>query len=105
MYQEIVPLKPLGLYLFINTKNLINLIMVVDNNPDGQYKIWLREIYEETFVKILGCIENGKLNIKLQALSTAMKLICWEGKYPLEPKNSDYYFPTQRLKVYLIFFC
>lgn len=70
-----------------------------DDTPDTQYICWLRKIYEDTFNKILQCVENSKQSIQAQAFSTAMKIISYEGKYPLEPKGEEYYFPMQKLKV------
>lgn len=28
-----------------------------------------------------------------------MKIIAYEGRYPIEPKGDEYYFPLQKLKV------
>lgn len=85
MYQEIVPLKPLE-----------------EQNHEVQYRMWLREIYDETFHKMLQCMECAKPNAQMQAFITAMKLIAWEGKYPLEPKSNEYYFPVYRLKLVIM---
>lgn len=51
MFIEIQPLKP------------------VENTPENSHKYWLKNVYEETFGKILLCFENGSLKIRSQGLS------------------------------------
>lgn len=70
-----------------------------DDTADNQYKCWLRKTYDEAFTKIINCLESNKHSIQIQALSTAMKILSFEGKYPLEPIGDEYYFPVQKLKV------
>lgn len=48
MYIEIIPLK------------------LVENNVENQYKEWLKNLYEEVFMKILDCMENSHNKIQLQ---------------------------------------
>lgn len=50
MFIEIQPLKP------------------VDNTPANIHKEWLRNVYGETFGKILLCFENSSLKIRSQGL-------------------------------------
>ncbi|KAF5280926.1 hypothetical protein FQA39_LY17932 [Lamprigera yunnana] len=85
MFIQIVPLKP----------------VVV--TPELQYKEWLRNIYTECFSKILSCCETASVKLQVQALSTAMNLISYEAKYPLETKlNFKSYIPLGKLKAIVI---
>lgn len=85
MFVEIVPLKPL------------------ESTPEAQYKEWLRNIYGECFSKIVSCCETAPLKIQVQGLSTAMSLISYESKYPLELKSSlENSFPLSKLKSILM---
>nr|XP_023023522.1 nucleolar complex protein 4 homolog B [Leptinotarsa decemlineata] len=85
MFIEIVPLKP------------------VENTIENQRKEWLRNVYEEFFTECLQCCEHNSYKIQTQGLCTAMSLIAWEGKYPLEPKGSlDNYVPLTKLKYVLM---
>lgn len=107
MYEEIVPLKPKGKWImhrymhFIWFQSCIKIfVILLDTSAAAQYKQWLKECYVETFDKILCCFSNSKQSISNQALSTAMKLIAMEGKYPIEPRDDvEYYYPIHRLKV------
>lgn len=51
MFIEIRPFKP------------------VENNPENLHKNWLKNVYEETFEKILLCFENGSAKIRSQGLN------------------------------------
>ncbi|KAF5284356.1 hypothetical protein FQR65_LT13573 [Abscondita terminalis] len=85
MFVQIIPLKPLEV------------------TPELQYKEWVRNIYGECFNKILNCCENAPAKIQLQALSTAMNLISFEAKYPIESKlNFKGYLPLNKLKAVLM---
>lgn len=46
---------------------------------------------------ILCCLEADKTNESTQAFATYMKLMSWEGKYPIE-QTDNYSFPTNRLR-------
>ncbi|XP_055913925.1 nucleolar complex protein 4 homolog A [Eupeodes corollae] len=72
-----------------------------DQSPETKYKEWLQERFEETLKLILACINIEKPNESLQALVTSMKLMSWEGKYPLEQTDS-YCFPKFRLRYILL---
>ncbi|KAG5895422.1 hypothetical protein JTB14_037581 [Gonioctena quinquepunctata] len=81
IFIEVVPLKP------------------VEKSAENQYKEWLRNVYEECYIKILQCLENNNSKIQAQALSTAMNILTYEGKYPLESKGAlDNYVPLMKLK-------
>ncbi|KAB0793602.1 hypothetical protein PPYR_13222 [Photinus pyralis] len=85
MFVQIVPLKP------------------PEVTPELQYKEWLRHIYEECFNKILNCCESSPTKIQIQGLTTAMNLINYEAKYPLEAKlNLRNYIPLNKLKAVLM---
>nr|CAH7765412.1 unnamed protein product [Callosobruchus chinensis] len=84
MYIEVVPLKP------------------IEKTPENLHKQWLREVYEETYKRILLCLENPSPKIQAQALSTAMNIISAEGKCPLETSiRLDNYVPLTKLKAVL----
>ncbi|XP_056641772.1 nucleolar complex protein 4 homolog A isoform X1 [Diorhabda sublineata] len=85
MFIEIIPLKP------------------VENTPENQYKQWLKFMYGEIYAKILSTMENGSHKLQTQGLSTAMNLLSYEGKYPLETKEFlDNYVPLSKLKSILM---
>ncbi|CAH1104389.1 unnamed protein product [Psylliodes chrysocephalus] len=85
MYIEVIPLKP------------------IEQTPENQYKDWLRNVYEECFTKIVHTMENASPKIQTQGLSTAMNLLSYEGKYPLESKGTfENYVPLSKLKSILI---
>lgn len=72
-----------------------------DQSPETKYKEWLQERYEEAIKLILECIRSEKTNDSSQALVTCMKLMSWEGKYPLE-QTDTYCFPKFRLRNILL---
>ena len=78
--------------------------IVNTNDAEGQYRVWLRECYEDVWSKLLAVISNSpKIAVQAQALSTAMKLIAMEGQHPIEPlKKEEQYFPVHRLRPLLI---
>ncbi|KAJ8969965.1 hypothetical protein NQ317_008528 [Molorchus minor] len=82
MLIEVVPLKP------------------VEKTSENQYKEWLKNVYEECYTKMLQSIENGSHKIQVQGLSTAMNILSYEGKFPLEAK--DNYVPLTKLKAVLM---
>ncbi|CAG9860582.1 unnamed protein product [Phyllotreta striolata] len=85
MYVEVIPLKP------------------VEKTAENQYKEWLRNTYEQCFTKILHAMEIGSPKLQMQGLSTAMNLLAYEGKYPLEGKGSlESYVPIAKLKYILM---
>ncbi|XP_060521989.1 nucleolar complex protein 4 homolog A [Cylas formicarius] len=85
MLIQIIPLKPM------------------ENNAENQYKQWLKNAYEECYQKILSCLGHESPKVKIQGLSTAMNILSYEGRYPLETKGSfDNYVPLQKLKSILI---
>ncbi|XP_022916760.1 nucleolar complex protein 4 homolog B [Onthophagus taurus] len=85
LYIEIVPLK------------------TVESNDENNYKQWLRANYENTWIKLLGCLENPSDKLQLQALSSCFNLLAAEGKHPLEIKtNLESYLPINRLKLMLM---
>ncbi|EFA09396.1 Nucleolar complex protein 4 homolog B-like Protein [Tribolium castaneum] len=85
MYIEVVPLKP------------------IEKTETNQYKEWLRNLYENCFSKILESFENDSNKIQIQGLSTAMNIISYEGKFPLENRgNLECYVPLNRLKPVLM---
>lgn len=50
MFISIEPLKP------------------VENTPENLHKNWLKNVYEETFAKILQCFDSSSLKIRSQGL-------------------------------------
>ncbi|XP_011506316.1 PREDICTED: nucleolar complex protein 4 homolog B [Ceratosolen solmsi marchali] len=74
-------------------------LTISEPTAEMSYTNWLRNCYEEIWVKILNSIEDSRNAIQMQALTTAIKLMAAEGKSPLEPvENVEYYFPLHRLK-------
>jgi U3 small nucleolar RNA-associated protein 19 len=60
---------------------------------------WLRNTYEEIWVKMMNFMETSCISIQMQALTTAIRLMAVEGKSPVNPvANVEYYFPIHRLK-------
>lgn len=57
MFIEIQPLKP------------------AENTPENLHKYWLKNVYEETFGKILLCFENGSSKIRSQGLNRSFFII------------------------------
>lgn len=105
MFLEITPLKP------------------TEKSVENQYKEWLKMLYEEIFNKIVDCVECAPTKIQLQGkvtqnlymphlysnvtliigLSTAMNLLAFEGKYPLEYKAAlEHHVPINKLKLILM---
>ncbi|XP_069698029.1 nucleolar complex protein 4 homolog A isoform X1 [Periplaneta americana] len=68
-------------------------------NAETKYRIWLQECYEDTFMRLLSIMSKHKPSMQLQALSTMMKLLSLEGKYPIDYRGKEeYYFPVQKLR-------
>lgn len=68
-------------------------------NAEMKYRVWLRDCYEDTFMRLLAIMSKHKPATQLQALSTMMKLLSLEGKYPIDcGKEEEYYFPVQKLR-------
>lgn len=85
MFIEVKPLKPR------------------DESPEAKYKEWLLQRYNESLRLILRCFDSEKQQESTQALVTAMKLLSWEGKHPVEHTAPDaYYFPISRFRHILI---
>jgi len=69
-------------------------------NAEVKYRAWLRDCYEDTFMRLLAIMLKHKPATQLQALSTMMKLLSLEGKYPIDcGREEEYYFPVQKLRV------
>ncbi|CAH1977701.1 unnamed protein product [Acanthoscelides obtectus] len=83
MYIEVVALKPL------------------ERTPENLHKRWLRQLYDDTYNKILHCFENPSPKIQAQALTTAMNIIAAEGKHPLDNTILNKYVPLTKLKAVL----
>ncbi|XP_034949416.1 nucleolar complex protein 4 homolog B isoform X2 [Chelonus insularis] len=78
-------------------------LTISEPSPELRYINWLRNCYEEIWEKILCCFESDKTATQLQALTTALKLMAEEGKFPIEPtEKHTYYFPLHRLKPILM---
>lgn len=85
MFIEIKPLKP------------------KDDSPESQYREWLTERYNESLRLILSCYQSERHQEGTQALVTSMKLMSWEGKYPIEHTTPGiYYFPVNRFRNILL---
>ncbi|XP_021922554.1 nucleolar complex protein 4 homolog A isoform X2 [Zootermopsis nevadensis] len=68
-------------------------------NAETKYRVWLLECYEDTFMRLLSIMSKHKSSMQLQALTTMMKLLSLEGKYPVDYReNQEYYFPVQKLR-------
>ena len=51
-------------------------------------------------MRLLSIMSKHKPSMQLQALSTMMKILSVEGKYPIDSRGKDeYYFPVQKLRV------
>jgi hypothetical protein len=75
-------------------------------SAETKYRIWLQECYEDTFMRLLSIMSKHKPSMQLQALSTMMKLLGLEGKYPVDYRGKEeYYFPVQKLRVSIIPLC
>jgi hypothetical protein len=75
-------------------------------NAETKYIVWLQECYEDTFMRLLSIMSKHKPSMQLQALSTMMKLISLEGKYPIDYRGKEeYYFPVQKLRVSIFPLC
>ncbi|XP_051154295.1 nucleolar complex protein 4 homolog B [Leptopilina boulardi] len=79
-------------------------LTISEPSPEVRFVNWLRNCYEEIWEKLLTSIEGCRPTIQIQALSTGIKLMAEEGKYPIEFVNRDlnYYFPLHRLKPLLM---
>jgi hypothetical protein len=56
-------------------------------------------------MRLLSIMSKHKPSMQLQALSTMMKLLSLEGKYPIDNIGiQEYYFPIQKLRVSTHFF-
>jgi hypothetical protein len=65
-----------------------------------KYRTWLQDCYEDTLMRLLAITAKHKPAAQLQALSTMMKLLSLEGRYPIDcGREEEYYFPVQRLRV------
>lgn len=74
-------------------------------NAETKYRVWLLECYEDTFMRLLSIMSKHKSSMQLQALTTMMKLLSLEGKYPVDYREKqEYYFPVQKLRVSVHFF-
>ncbi|CAH0563564.1 unnamed protein product [Brassicogethes aeneus] len=73
------------------------------DNTNFHYKEWLRNVYENCFTKIVECIGQESQKIQLQGLSSAMNILSYEGKYPLDNKsNLESYVPLHKLRAVLM---
>ncbi|XP_031778710.1 nucleolar complex protein 4 homolog B [Nasonia vitripennis] len=78
-------------------------LTISEPTAEMRYTNWLRNCYEEIWVKILNSMEDPRPAIQTQALTTAIKLMAAEGRTPLEPvENVEYYFPLHRLKLIIM---
>ena len=69
-------------------------------NAEMKYRAWLQDCYEDTLMRLLAIMSKHKTATQLQALSTMMKLLSLEGKYPIDcGREEGYYFPVQKLRV------
>lgn len=74
----------------------------IAGEAESQYKEWLRDCYEDAWVKLTACLQKGTPPCKLEALNALFELLSTESKSPLKikkNKKSKNYFPIQRLKV------
>lgn len=70
-----------------------------ETNAETKYRLWLQECYEDTFMRLLTIMSKHKPSMQLQALSTMMKFVSLEGKYPIDYRGKEeYYFPVQKLR-------
>ncbi|XP_018323703.1 nucleolar complex protein 4 homolog A [Agrilus planipennis] len=75
----------------------------VQHTPENQYKEWLQNTYEECFSKILCCADHPSNKVQIQSFTTAMNLLSYEGKFPLEQKGClESYVPLGKLKATLL---
>ncbi|XP_043476919.1 nucleolar complex protein 4 homolog [Leptopilina heterotoma] len=78
-------------------------LTISEPSPEVRYITWLCNCYEEIWEKLLTSIESCRPTIQLQALSTGLKLMAEEGRYPLEvTRELSYNFPLHRLKPLLM---
>lgn len=69
---------------------------------ESQYKEWLSDCYEDTWVKLTDCLQKGTSQCKLQALNALFELLSIESKSPLKIKKKRKIknnFPVERLRV------
>lgn len=68
-----------------------------EDNPRNKLNKWYREMLEETLQSFLKLLSHSQRVVQELALSSLVKLMQSEGRYPLN-KKSGYGFPLKRLK-------
>lgn len=79
-----------------------NILWHFAGEAESQYKEWLSDCYEDTWVKLTDCLQNGTPQCKLQALNALFELLSLESKSPLKIKKKRKIknnFPVERLRV------
>uniref|UniRef100_A0A1B6LY41 CCAAT-binding factor domain-containing protein n=1 Tax=Graphocephala atropunctata TaxID=36148 RepID=A0A1B6LY41_9HEMI len=75
------------------------------SEAECQYKEWLRNCYEDAWIKLASCLQKGSSDCKLQALNSLFHLLSMEAKFPptqeKKKKRKKSLFPVTRLKVIL----
>lgn len=101
----LLALEMIFVNLFRERKMLIEIIPLkpIEKTPENQHKEWLKNAFEECYIKILDCLDHESAKVKIQGLATAMNILSYEGKYPFESKgNLENYVPITKLKLILM---
>lgn len=70
----------------------------LENTADTQYREWLQDQLRDTLRLTLASFDADRPADATQALVCAMRLLAFEGKYPLEHTTDAYYFPLNRYR-------
>uniref|UniRef100_A0A1A9WA77 CCAAT-binding factor domain-containing protein n=1 Tax=Glossina brevipalpis TaxID=37001 RepID=A0A1A9WA77_9MUSC len=95
VFNELLKRREFCQYVHMHKNALENNEQTAKSEALNKYCIWLRERYEEAMVLILKGIDSENDIESAQALSTCMKLLTVEGKYPLDGAEAQ--FPQLRL--------
>lgn len=80
--------------VFFN-KQIKNLIFLTDDSAEIKYREFLQQQYKTGLSLILTCLNLEKPVENAQGLTTAMKLLSYEGKYQIDSADN---FPISRLR-------
>lgn len=82
----------------MNCTNFAICLFAADPSPDTQYREWLQERLRDTHRLTIASFAANRPADATQALTTAMRLLAFEGKYPIEHTTDAYYFPLNRFR-------
>nr|CAD7402182.1 unnamed protein product [Timema poppensis] len=83
----------------LKRKEMVDNIGENDDSLEVKYRHWLQECYDDAFTKLTHLLTKHNQPVQKQALSTIMKLVAQEGKYPIKPTDQKKFnFPVHRLQ-------